>query len=150
MKSISSFFLLAILLLTSPLCLATRPESSGVFFSAEHRQNNRGSKYSNQNNKGGGNPDEFNIPEFTIPGWGNDGQGGGYGYGVGGPNGGQGSGGIIQPSVVCKDSGPCLHKKVTCPAKCFSSYNRAGKGWGMGGGGGGCTVDCKKNCKAYC
>ncbi|GLT83011.1 hypothetical protein SLE2022_013240 [Rubroshorea leprosula] len=149
MNSISSFFLLVILLLTSSLCLAARPESFGSF-SAKLKQNNKGSQSSNQNNKDGENPGGFNVPGFNIPGWENGGLGGGYGFGVGGPNGGSGSGGVIQPSVVCKDTGPCFHKKLTCPANCFDSYSRSGKGWGMGGGGGGCTIDCKKKCRAYC
>jgi hypothetical protein len=55
----------------------------------------------------------------------------------------------VRPSVVCKERGPCYKKKLTCPAKCFTSYSRSGKGYGGGGGGGGCTLDCKK-CVAYC
>lgn len=87
---------------------------------------------------------------FDIPGFGNGG-GGGFGAGYGGPGGGYSRGGIIRPTVVCKEKGtPCYKKKLTCPAKCFRSYSRSGKGYGGGGGGGGCTIDCKKKCIAYC
>ncbi|MCD9645277.1 hypothetical protein HAX54_034103 [Datura stramonium] len=41
---------------------------------------------------------------------------------------------IITPSVVCKEKGPCLGKKLRCPAKCYKSYSNAGKGYGYGGG----------------
>ncbi|MCD7467686.1 hypothetical protein HAX54_005251 [Datura stramonium] len=58
--------------------------------------------------------------------------------------------GIITYSVVCKEKGPCLGKKLRCPAKCYKSYSNAGKGYGYGGGSGGCTIDCKKKCVAYC
>ncbi|XP_008796987.1 glycine-rich protein 2-like [Phoenix dactylifera] len=91
---------------------------------------------------GGG---KFGIPDFR--GWGN--YGGGYGYGSGGPTGGSGWHGVVRPSVVCSEKGPCYKKKLTCPAKCFTSYTRSGKGYGGGGGGGGCTMDCKK-CVSYC
>ncbi|KAK9267514.1 hypothetical protein L1049_009942 [Liquidambar formosana] len=70
--------------------------------------------------------------------------------GYGGPGGGYAKGGVIRPTVVCKDKGPCYKKKVTCPAKCFTSYSGSGKNYGGGGGGGGCTIDCKKKCTAYC
>lgn len=98
-----------------------------------------------QNDNGGG----FGFGPgggFNIPGFG----GGGYGGGFGGPKGGYAKGGIIRPTVVCKDKGPCLGKILRCPAKCFKSFSRAGKGYGYGGGGGGCTMDCKKKCVAYC
>ncbi|CAN8325512.1 unnamed protein product [Cochlearia groenlandica] len=89
-----------------------------------------------------------------IPGFGNgfpgNGFGGGYGGGYGGPSGGFGKGGVVRPTVVCKDKGPCNGKKLRCPAKCFTSFSRSGKGYGGGGGGGGCTMDCKKKCVAYC
>lgn len=91
----------------------------------------------------------FGIPGFDK-GWGNGIIGGGYGAGFGGPKGGYSKGGVIRPTVVCKEKGPCYKKQLTCPAKCFTSYSRSGKGYGGGGGGGGCTVDCKKNCIAYC
>lgn len=87
---------------------------------------------------------------FNIPGFGNGIIGGGYGGGYGGPNGGYSRGGIIRPTVVCREIGPCYKKKLRCPAKCFRSYSRSGKGYGSGGGGGGCTMDCKKKCVAYC
>ncbi|PKA65965.1 hypothetical protein AXF42_Ash010374 [Apostasia shenzhenica] len=91
----------------------------------------------------------------NIPGLGGSGNGwgdfgGGYGGGYGGPSGGYARGGVIRPSVVCSDRGPCYKKRLTCPARCFTSYSRAGKGYGGGGGGGGCTIDCKKKCVAYC
>ncbi|KAK4743736.1 hypothetical protein SAY87_010048 [Trapa incisa] len=86
---------------------------------------------------------------FGIPGFGK-GWSGGYGGGFGGPSGGYSRGGIIRPTVVCKERGPCYNKKLTCPAKCFTSFSRSGKGYGSGGGGGGCTMDCKKKCVAYC
>ncbi|CAN4117440.1 unnamed protein product [Withania somnifera] len=86
---------------------------------------------------------------FNIPGLG-PAVGGGYGGGYGGPKGGYAKGGIIRPTIVCKDKGPCLGKKLRCPSKCFKSFSRAGKGYGYGGGGGGCTMDCKKKCIAYC
>ncbi|XP_010538465.1 PREDICTED: glycine-rich RNA-binding protein GRP2A [Tarenaya hassleriana] len=84
-----------------------------------------------------------------IPGFGN-GWSGGYGGGYGGPSGGYGKGGVIRPTVVCREKGPCFGKKLRCPAKCFSSFSRSGKGYGGGGGGGGCTMDCKKKCVAFC
>ncbi|XP_041994358.1 cold shock protein 2-like [Salvia splendens] len=85
---------------------------------------------------------------FGIPGYGN--YGGGYGGGYGGPSGGGSTHGVVRPSVVCSEKGPCYKKKLTCPAKCFSSYGGSGKGYGYGGGGGGCTIDCKKKCTASC
>lgn len=91
---------------------------------------------------GGG---RFGIPGFG--GWSN--YGGGYGYGSGGPAGSSGWHGVDPPSVVCSEKGRCYKKKLTCPAKCFTSYSHSGKGYGGGGGGGGCTIDCKK-CVAYC
>ncbi|XP_057764529.1 glycine-rich cell wall structural protein [Salvia miltiorrhiza] len=88
----------------------------------------------------------FGIP--GIPGYG--GGYGGYGGGYGGPTGGRSTHGVVRPTVVCSDKGPCYKKKLTCPAKCFSSYGGSGKGYGYGGGGGGCTIDCKKKCTAFC
>ena len=88
----------------------------------------------------------FGVPNFGN-GWEN--YGGGYGAGYGGPSGGYAKGGTTRPTVVCKEKGPCYKKKLTCPAKCFTSYSRSGKNYGAGGGGGGCTIDCKK-CTAYC
>ncbi|KAJ8434915.1 hypothetical protein Cgig2_003354 [Carnegiea gigantea] len=84
----------------------------------------------------------FGIPGFDTP-WGQGITGGGYGYGYGSPEGGYARSGTIRPTVVCRDKGPCYMKKLTCPAKCFSSFSKSGKGYGAGGGGGGCTVDCK-------
>ncbi|THU74958.1 hypothetical protein C4D60_Mb04t38880 [Musa balbisiana] len=82
---------------------------------------------------------------FNMPGF-----GGGWGAGYGGPTGGYSRGGVVRPSVVCSEKGPCYRKRLTCPAKCFSSFSHSGKGYGAGGGGGGCTIDCKKRCVAYC
>ncbi|CAI9760196.1 unnamed protein product [Fraxinus pennsylvanica] len=143
MKSIFTF-LLVFLLISVTLSFATRPEPT-----VSSKPN------SNNNKKAGGNDGGFFGPGggFNIPGFGNgwgNGVGGGYGAGYGGPNGGYSKGGIIRSSVVCKEKGPCYKKKLTCPAKCFSSYHRSGKGYGSGGGGGGCTIDCKKKCTAYC
>ncbi|XP_062212044.1 glycine-rich cell wall structural protein-like [Phragmites australis] len=96
------------------------------------------------------------IPGFNIPGTGGSGFGNGipglgcgWGGGYGGPGGGYSRGGVVAPTVVCSDKGPCYRKRVTCPMKCFSSYSGAGKGYG-GGGGGSCTIDCKVKCTAYC
>ncbi|KAJ8761664.1 hypothetical protein K2173_004440 [Erythroxylum novogranatense] len=36
--------------------------------------------------------------------------------------------GVIRPTVAFKEKGPCYNKKLTCPAKCFGSYSRSGKG----------------------
>ncbi|KAJ0981829.1 hypothetical protein J5N97_010084 [Dioscorea zingiberensis] len=98
-------------------------------------------------------PGSGHIPDpdwFFNPGnnWGNS--GGGYGGGYGGPNGGYNKGGVVPPSVVCSEQGPCYKKRLTCPAKCFTYYSRSGRNYGGGGGGGGCTMDCEKNCVAYC
>ncbi|KAL0914557.1 hypothetical protein M5K25_014914 [Dendrobium thyrsiflorum] len=95
---------------------------------------------------------QFNIPGFGGSGTNNDwgSLGGGYGGGYGGPSGGHNRDGVVRPSVVCSEKGPCLNKRLICPAKCFTSYSSSGKGYGGGGGGGGCTVDCKKKCVAYC
>ncbi|KAI4371070.1 hypothetical protein MLD38_019344 [Melastoma candidum] len=105
-------------------------------------------------NDGGGNPfgPGSGIPGFEGQPWSGFGGmgGGGYGFGFGGPSGGYSKGGVIRPTVVCKQKGPCYKKKLTCPAKCFTSYSRSGKGYGAGGGGGGCTMDCEKKCVAYC
>ncbi|XP_078178207.1 uncharacterized protein LOC144572489 [Carex rostrata] len=92
---------------------------------------------------GNGNP--FGNGPFNVPGF-----AGGWGGGSSGSNGGHASGGVVVPSVVCSDKGPCYKKRVTCPKKCFSSYSRSGKNYGAGGGGGGCTIDCKKRCIGYC
>ncbi|URE02484.1 glycine-rich protein [Musa troglodytarum] len=83
---------------------------------------------------------------FHVPA----GIGGGWGGGFGGPSGGYARGGVVRPSVVCSEKGPCYKKRVTCPDSCFTSFSRSGKGYGGGGGGGGCTIDCKKRCTAYC
>ncbi|KAF8391399.1 hypothetical protein HHK36_023703 [Tetracentron sinense] len=152
MNTISGF-LIAIMLSTASLSGAARPEY-GRAFEAKLKD----SKGKGNNNKGGGNDEGmggFMGPgggSSGIPGigsgWGN-GIGGGYGGGYGGPTGGYSKGGIVRPTTVCKEKGPCYKKKLTCPAKCFTSYSRSGKNYGAGGGGGGCTMDCTK-CVAYC
>lgn len=135
----TTILILFIMLLTVSTSVSSRRSTS-----------TKPSPSSDGNNKGGGNNDyggSFGFGPgggFSIPGL-----GGGYGGGYGGPNGGYSRNGVIRPTVVCKDRGPCYQKKVTCPAKCFSSFSHAGKGGG-GGGGGGCTIDCKKKCTAYC
>ncbi|XP_038691009.1 cold shock domain-containing protein 4-like isoform X2 [Tripterygium wilfordii] len=148
----TSFFLFAFLLIAASLSFAIRPD-----FTAQIEQSPKGSKPSNQKNKGGGNGGGFGGffgpgSGFSIPGFGSGSGiiGGGYGGGFGGPSGGSSGSGVIRPSIVCREKGPCYKKKLICPAKCFTSYSRSGKGYGGGGGGGGCTVDCKKRCTAYC
>ncbi|PON70990.1 hypothetical protein PanWU01x14_077000 [Parasponia andersonii] len=150
-------FTLLLLTTAASLCFSTRPGSDGTFHAG--LQHSKGTPTNQNNNKGGGNngvPGGFFGPGtgFSIPGFGKGfGSGiigGGYGSGYGGPNGGYSKGGTVRPTVVCKDKGPCYQKKLTCPAKCFTSYSRSGKGYGGGGGGGGCTMDCKKKCVAYC
>ncbi|KAL2524187.1 glycine-rich protein [Abeliophyllum distichum] len=142
MKSVIAF-LFAFLLISATHSFANRHE-----FTESSKPNKKGG--GNDGGMGGffGPGGGFDVPGFGS-GWGN-GVGGGYGAGYGGPNGGYSKGGIIRSSVVCKEKGPCYKKKLTCPAKCFSSYHRSGKGYGGGGGGGGCTIDCKKKCTAYC
>lgn len=141
-------FLLTMLLLlisAAPI-MSGRPESSSW-----------GSSKSGKKDKGmggywGPGSGFGNIPGFGN-GWpGNGGVvgGGGYGAGFGGPTGGYSKDGTIRSTVECKEKGPCYKKKLSCPAKCFTSYSRSGKGYGGGGGGGGCTIDCKKKCAAYC
>ena len=154
-----STFILAILLITALLSAVARPDSFEPLSS--EKKHNKGSKPSNQNNNKGGAGSNGGIgglfgpvPDFGIPGfekrWGKGIIGGGYGAGYGGPSGGYSKGGVTRPTVVCKEKGPCYNKKLICPAKCFTSFSRSGKGYGSGGGGGGCTMDCKKKCVAYC
>uniref|UniRef100_A0A6N2L1P9 Expansin-like EG45 domain-containing protein n=1 Tax=Salix viminalis TaxID=40686 RepID=A0A6N2L1P9_SALVM len=138
MKSLASFFLLALLLVACSLSIATHPDPD-----PDPEQSARG-KPTNQNSNAGGNDGGFFGSGFGIPGydsgWGN--MGGGYGGGYGGPKGGHSQHGVMRSSVVCKERGRCYKKKLTCPAKCYTSYSRSGKGFGGGGGGGGCTLDC--------
>ncbi|XP_027338738.1 uncharacterized protein F12A10.7 [Abrus precatorius] len=145
-----TFAFFTLLLIASP-SLATRPASTPDQNKHSKDNNNNNNNQGEGNNYGGffGPGGGFSIPGFGN-GFGNGIIGGGYGSGYGGPSGGSSKGGIIRPTVVCKDKGPCYQKKVTCPAKCFSSFSRSGKGYGAGGGGGGCTIDCKKKCIAYC
>ncbi|KAL8112969.1 hypothetical protein AgCh_020330 [Apium graveolens] len=102
---------------------------------------------------GGTFPGGYGFPGNLPPAFrgiiGNGGSGG-WGGGYGGPSGGSGSGGVIRPVVTCKIKGPCYGKKLRCPAKCFTSWSRSGKGYGGGGGGGGCSMDCKKKCTTSC
>ncbi|MCL7021626.1 hypothetical protein MKW94_002078 [Papaver nudicaule] len=83
----------------------------------------------------------FEIPAFGR-GWGSD--------GAIGSGGGYSKGGVIRPIVVCKQRGPCYHKKVICPTKCSTSNSHSGKHHGVGAGSGSCTIDCKKKCIAFC
>lgn len=146
----TSYFLLALILTALTLSFSARPERSGPL--------NAHLKSAKPKHIGGntGGPGGFFGPGggFGIPdlgnGWGNGVVGGGYGSGYGGPSGGYAKGGVVKPSVVCKEKGPCYKKTVTCPAKCFTSYSRSGKNYGTGGGGGSCTIDCKKKCIAHC
>nr|GMC88009.1 glycine-rich cell wall structural protein-like [Ipomoea batatas] len=143
MKS-KAILILAFVLITSTAILAARPDPEHEPEELNHLASQRGG--------GGGG---FGAPYFGsgtgfgVPGFGS-GFGGGYGSGYGGPAGGYARGGVVRPTVVCKDKGPCYGKKLRCPAKCFKSFAKGGKGYGYGGGGGGCTVDCKKKCSAYC
>ncbi|KAE8686278.1 PAP-specific phosphatase HAL2-like [Hibiscus syriacus] len=149
----STFILTILLIISASLSAATRPDHFEPLSSSSQQKQNKGSKTSDQNNNNNGGIGGLFGPGsagFGIPGWGNGIIGGGYGAGVGGPNGGYSKGGVIRPSVVCKENGPCFNKKLTCPAKCFDSFSRSGKGYGAGGGGGSCTMDCKKKCIAYC
>ncbi|KAL3643412.1 hypothetical protein CASFOL_014227 [Castilleja foliolosa] len=134
MKSTFLALLLSFILISSTVSVASRPEPE-----KKSGGNDDGTGMGGVFGPGGG----FNIPGFGPV------IGGGYGSGFGGPSGGRSKSGIIRNSVVCKEKGPCHKKKLICPAKCFSSYGRSGKGFGYGGGGGGCTIDCKK-CTAYC
>ncbi|KAE8714949.1 putative diphosphonucleoside phosphohydrolase [Hibiscus syriacus] len=127
MMNPKSTFILAILIISASLSAASRPDHFEPLSSSQQKRN-KGSKTNGQNSNNGG----------------------GYGAGVGGPSGGYSKGGVIRPSVVCKEKGPCFNKKLTCPVKCFTSFSRSGKGYGTGGGGGSCTMDCKKKCIAYC
>ncbi|PIA28926.1 hypothetical protein AQUCO_06500040v1 [Aquilegia coerulea] len=155
-----SYFLLTILLVANINTLFTSATTTTPTSNKPNPKpitNNKGSAPKKGGTTGGGIPGFGNgIPGFSpgsgfqVPGFGNIGGAGGYGSGFGGPKGGYSKGGIIRPSVVCKDKGPCFNKKLICPAKCFTSYSRSGKNYGAGGGGGGCTMDCKKKCVAYC
>ncbi|KAE8812256.1 glycine-rich cell wall structural protein-like [Hordeum vulgare] len=75
---------------------------------------------------------------------------GGWGAGGVGPGGGFARRGVVQPSMVCAEQGPCYQQRLTCPSKCFSSYSYHGKNGGGGGGGGGCSFDCTSRCEAHC
>ncbi|KAH1056132.1 hypothetical protein J1N35_034197 [Gossypium stocksii] len=149
MNNTKSTFILAILMMAAAsVCAATGPDFFDPFSSSSDQK-----RKTHQNQVGGDDgfygPDDFDIPGFEK-GWGNGIMGGGYGGGFGGPSGSFSKGGIVRPSVVCKEKGPCYNKKLTCPAKCFTSFSRSGKGYGVGGGGGGCSMDCKEKCVAYC
>ncbi|KAJ4975871.1 hypothetical protein NE237_000977 [Protea cynaroides] len=147
MKIFLGVSILAFLLFSTSL--GARPESGD-----KGKGSNGGGAGAGGGNTGGvggffGPGGGFGIPGFSN-GWNNGGIGGGYGAGYGGPGGGYSKGGVIRPTVVCKEHGPCYKKKLTCPTKCFTSYSHSGKNYGSGGGGGGCTIDCKKKCTAYC
>ncbi|CAA0306885.1 unnamed protein product [Arabidopsis thaliana] len=136
--------LLTILLLTLTLSHSrpARPESS----SSTGSYSDQLKKHSKDNyNKGygsGGYPGLTTEPAtgFILPG---SGPGGSYSELSGGYSKGRG----VRLTVVCEEKGHCYMKKLTCPAQCFKSLSRKGKGYG--GGGGGCNIDCKK-CVAYC
>ncbi|XP_052200922.1 dormancy-associated protein 2 [Diospyros lotus] len=147
MNTISTLLLAFLISTTAFLSAETRPE-----ILASGKEKARHSAPNSQKGGGEGRGGFFGPGGgFNIPGMGNGwNMGGGYGAGFGGPNGGYAKGGVVRPSVVCKEKGPCYKKKLICPAKCFSSYSHAGKNYGGGGGGGGCTMDCKKKCVAYC
>lgn len=162
MHFISARFLIAVLLITT--ATIARSELNRAAFMGDvknHRfqnsiNNNHHHKekddVKNNGKVGGflGPGGSFGIPGFGK-GWGYDGViGGGYGAGYGSPTGGYSKGGVIRPVVVCKESGPCYHKKVICPAKCSTSYRGSRSGKHYGAGGGSCTIDCKKKCTAFC
>ncbi|XP_028788726.1 glycine-rich cell wall structural protein 2 [Neltuma alba] len=148
MKTITTTaFVFLILFFISSFCLATRPATDRFKGNSDKGGGGAGDNYGGAGGYYG--PGAGFIPGFGK-GFGDGIVGGGYGAGYGGPNGGSSRGGVIRPTVVCKEKGPCYQKKVTCPAKCFSSFSRSGKGYGSGGGGGGCTIDCKNKCTAYC
>ncbi|KAM7525130.1 hypothetical protein LguiA_015032 [Lonicera macranthoides] len=151
MNTITTTFLIAFLLTTSPLSLSTRPDSPGPTHAQRSTNNSPGGSGNNNGQGGFFGPGGgwFNIPGFGV-GWGNGIIGGGFGSGYGSPNGGSSQGGVISPTVVCNVEGPCYNKKLTCPAKCFTSFSRSGSGGGGGGGGGGCAIDCTNKCVAYC
>ncbi|CAM0905256.1 unnamed protein product [Alopecurus aequalis] len=88
------------------------------------------------------------IPEFG--GGQRSGVSGGWGAGGVGPGGGFARRGVVQPSMVCAEKGPCNNKRLTCPSRCFSSYSYNGKNSAGGGGSGGCTFDCTARCQASC
>ncbi|KAJ0590929.1 hypothetical protein HanIR_Chr04g0202891 [Helianthus annuus] len=131
MKTFIIPFLFIFFLFT--LSISTRPDPQ----TNKPKPNNKkgggdiGSGYFGPGSGGGG----FNIPGFGNN-WPGSGAAGGYGGGYGGPKGGHSKSGVIRPTMVCKDKGPCYKKKLTCPAKCFTAYSRSGKGYGGGGGGG--------------
>ncbi|THU61876.1 hypothetical protein C4D60_Mb07t27870 [Musa balbisiana] len=143
MKKTSLLFSLLFLAAASTFCFAARYMDAEIAKGKGHGGGGGGAGIPGF----GADPGGFFGPGggFNVPGF-----GGGWGAGFGGPSGGHARGGVVRPSVVCSDKGPCYKKRVTCPAKCFSSFSRSGKGYGGGGGGGGCTIDCKKRCVAYC
>ncbi|XP_038997115.1 uncharacterized protein LOC120121902 [Hibiscus syriacus] len=79
--------------------------------------------------------------------WFRDPSGGEYGSWAGDFSGGYD---VNSGSVVCNQKGPCYKKKLTCPAKCYASVSRSGKGFSASASGGGCTMDCEKTCTAFC
>ncbi|XP_013606605.1 PREDICTED: LOW QUALITY PROTEIN: keratin, type I cytoskeletal 9 [Brassica oleracea var. oleracea] len=146
--------LLTLLLLTLTLSHSrpTRPKSVSDQLNKHSKDNKNDKGYGSGGYFGPGTGSVpgtgFGLPGFTGKDWGNI--GGGYGGGYGGPTGGYSKGGVVRPTVVRKEKGHCYMKKLRCPAKCFKSFSRSGKGYAGGGGGGGCTIDCKKKCVAYC
>ncbi|KAL5976209.1 hypothetical protein ACLOJK_020539 [Asimina triloba] len=127
-------------------CLIT----ASAFSVADQSSRGRGRKDDDSGffGPGGGS---FDIPGLgRMPDFGSGVVNGGFGGGFGGPSGGHSKNGVVRSTVICKERGPCHMKRLTCPAKCSTSYSYAGKNYGGGGGGGGCTIDCKKKCVAYC
>ncbi|KAI3988201.1 hypothetical protein MKX01_011990 [Papaver californicum] len=165
MHSISVHFLVAVLFITAPTVTTTNASASheanlafveDVMNPRFQKRNNNKFHQEKSNGRGQGVSlgltGGFKIPGFGPfgRGWGSDGiTGSGYGAGYGSPTGGYSKGGVIRPIVVCKQRGPCDHKKVLCPVKC-STYSHSGKHHGADAGSGRCTIDCKMKCIAFC
>ncbi|KAL1215940.1 hypothetical protein V5N11_028936 [Cardamine amara subsp. amara] len=143
-RKLKLLFTILLLTLTLSHSRLTRPESSSTGSYSDQLKKNSKDNTNNKNDNGYGF--DFGPPASGLLG---------PGEGNGGSSIGpidrfiKGLGGIMRPTVVCKEKGHCHNKKLTCPAKCFWFGGRSGKGYGGGGGGGGCTMDCKK-CVAYC
>ncbi|KAI3971962.1 hypothetical protein MKX01_030163 [Papaver californicum] len=163
MHSISVHSLVAVLSITATTVTTTNASASheaNLAFMVDvmnpRFQKRNNNKFHQEKSNGGGQGVSFGLASgFKIPdfgrGWGSDGViGSGYGAGYGSPTGGYSKGGVIRTIVVCKQRGPCYHKKVICPAKCSTSYSHSGKHLGADAGSGRCTIDCKMKCIAFC
>ncbi|KAI3900445.1 hypothetical protein MKW92_040579 [Papaver armeniacum] len=162
MHSISANFLVAVLFITATTVTTTtasaNQEANPAFMEdvKNPRIQKRNNKFHQEKSNGGGQGVSFGTAgDFEIPGfgrgWGSDGViGSGYGAGYGSPTGGYSKGGVIRPIVVCKQRGPCFHKKVICPAKCSTSYSHSGKHHGADAGSGRCTINCQLKCISFC